>query len=218
MFTGLVETVGRVRDIRKGDGVYVLSVISPEISSQVVLGQSIAVSGACLTVSSFTKNSFEVDVTDETMKKTKFSKLKIGQDVNLERALSFSSRLDGHIVNGHVDGVAEMVDKKKLGSSWWATFRVPGDIEKYIVTKGSVALDGVSLTVAEKDENYISIALIPTTISGTTLKEMTIGDQVNLEVDVIGRYVESLLMAGKTKKDSSQGSVITMASLNEIGW
>lgn len=216
MFTGLVETVGRIDKITKGDGVYVLSVTSPEIASELYLGQSVALSGACLTVCSFNDRAFTVEVTDETMGKTKFATMKPGSEVNLERALCLSSRLDGHMVTGHVDGVVEIVGKKVIGRSWWLTFRVPDHLQKYVVTKGSVCLDGVSLTVAEKRGDKFSIALIPTTIQETTLRTMTVGDRLNLEVDIIARYVESLLGPGSEGNKPLKG--ISMNQLKKMGW
>ncbi len=218
LFTGLIETVGRVSGIRKGDGLYVMSISSKEISSQLRLGQSVAVSGACLTVSSSSEVCFDVDVTQETMDRTRFSEIKVGQKVNLERALSLSSRLDGHIVTGHVDGVAIMTEKRAIGSSIWATFCVPENLLRYVVMKGSIALDGVSLTVAEKDGNLVSVALIPTTISDTNLKNISVGDKVNLEVDIIGRYVESLFGSSREEESLVKNKSITMSMLNEMGW
>ncbi|SMG09864.1 riboflavin synthase [Dethiosulfovibrio salsuginis] len=216
MFTGLVEAVGRIDKITKGDGVYVLSVTSPEIAPELYLGQSVALSGACLTVCSFNDRAFTVEVTDETMGKTKFSTMKPGSEVNLERALCLSSRLDGHMVTGHVDGIAEIVGKKVIGRSWWLTFRVPEHLQKYVVTKGSICLDGVSLTVAEKKDCKFSIALIPTTIGETTLRTATVGDRLNLEVDIIARYVESLLGPGSEGNNPLKG--ISMNQLKEMGW
>lgn len=218
LFTGLIEAIGRVNGIRKGNGLYVMSVSSTEISPQVRLGQSVAVSGACLTVSSFSEACFDVDLTQETMERTRFSEVKVGQQVNLERALSLSSRLDGHIVTGHVDGVAIMTEKRSIGSSIWATFCVPENLLRYVVMKGSIALDGVSLTVAEKDGSLVSVALIPTTISGTTLKNISVGDKVNLEVDIIGRYVESLFGSSGEGDTVVKNKGITMSMLNEMGW
>lgn len=218
MFTGLIEAVGKVRSIRRGDGLYVMSISSPELSPQVRLGQSVAVSGACLTVSSVAEVSFDADVTYETMERTRFARLKVGQGVNLERALSLSSRLDGHIVTGHVDGVAIMTEKRAIGSSLWATFSVPENLLRYVATKGSIALDGVSLTVAEKNRDRVSVALIPTTIAETTLKDISVGDRVNLEVDIIGRYVESLFISMGTDSDVAENRGITMSMLNKMGW
>ena len=217
MFTGLVEAVGKIDKIAKGDGVYLLSVTSPEIASELYLGQSVALSGACLTVCSFNDRSFTVEVTDETMRKTKFSTMKPGSEINLERALRLSSRLDGHLVTGHVDGVVEVVGKKITGRSWWLGLRIPDNLQKYVATKGSVCLDGVSLTVAEKDGDRIWIALIPTTIQGTTLKNIAVGDFLNLEVDVVARYVESLLASDQEQRKSNKDS-LSMVRLREMGW
>nr|WP_321503631.1 riboflavin synthase [uncultured Dethiosulfovibrio sp.] len=216
MFTGLIEAVGKIDKIAKGDGVYLLSVISSEVAPELYLGQSVALSGACLTVCSFDDRAFTVEVTDETMSKTKFATMKPGSEVNLERALCLSSRLDGHMVTGHVDGVAEIVGKKVIGRSWWLTFKAPSNLQKYVVTKGSICLDGVSLTVAEKRDDNFSIALIPTTIRETTLRTVTVGDRLNLEVDIIARYVESLLGLGNEGNKSLRG--LSMDQLKEMGW
>lgn len=216
LFTGLVEASGLIKKITRGDRIYSLSIISPEFVSRLVYGQSVSVSGACLTVSGLGKGCFEADVTSETMERTRFSSICPGERVNLERALTLSSRLDGHIVTGHVDGVAKVVKKRAEGKSEWMTFSIPMDLAKYVVHKGSVALDGISLTVAEIRENLISVALIPTTLVETTLGDISVGREVNLEVDVLGRYVERLLSISDTASRTETG--LTVNRLHEMGW
>lgn len=214
MFTGLVEAIGLIVKVGRGGGISALSIESSEIASKLSYGQSVSVSGACLTVSGLHGDCFEVHMTSETMERTRFSSLSPGDRVNLERALTLSSRLDGHIVTGHVDGVARAVQKKSDGKSARMTFSIPKDLTRYVVRKGSVALDGVSLTVAEINENLLSIAVIPATLRDTTLGSLSVGSEVNLEVDILGRYMERFL----SDSAASRPAALTAERLHEMGW
>ena len=190
MFTGIVEERGVVREV----GTTRLSIGCRTVTSDATQGASIAVNGACLTVVERSDEHLAFDVSEETLRRTSFSRLRAGDPVNLERPLTLSSRLGGHLVQGHVDGVGEVVaiDLADDGSSW-ITVRAPERVARYLVDKGSVCVDGVSLTVASRDGTTFGVALIPHTLEVTTLGTAEVGDPLNLEADVIAKYVEALL-------------------------
>jgi riboflavin synthase len=202
MFTGIVEDLGIVKNInrKKKDVVYTFQVGNMKLKD-VVLGESIAVNGTCLTVTSLGKKTFTVDASHETLAKTNLGKLKVGKTVNLERALKAGDKLGGHIVNGHVDGVGKVKSRAKKGESYEFTFIAPKNLSKYIVEKGSVAIDGVSLTVNSVKGNDFVVNIIPFTQTATTFGSLRKGSSVNIECDIIGKYVEKFLM-GKNSKDS----------------
>lgn len=190
MFTGIVEERGVVREV----GTTRLSIGCRTVTSDATEGASIAVNGACLTVVERSDEHLAFDVSQETLRRTSFSRLQAGDPVNLERPLTLSSRLGGHLVQGHVDGVGEVVaiDLADDGSSWMSV-RAPERVARYLVDKGSVCVDGVSLTVASRNGTTFGVALIPHTLEVTTLGTAEVGDPLNLEVDVIAKYVEALL-------------------------
>ena len=190
MFTGIVEETGEVLDITEtAEGKRLrLSTTFDGLS----VGQSISVSGACLTVEEFDEDSFEVFTATETLEKTYLGELAVGDVVNLERALPADGRFDGHFVQGHVDATATVTDIERLGDDWEFTFALPADLAPYVVDKGSITVDGISLTVAAQDGEEFAVAIIPETYNITTLSEKSVGDPVHLEVDVIAKYVESL--------------------------
>ena len=190
MFTGIVEERGVVREV----GTTRLSIGCRTVTSDATEGASIAVNGACLTVVERSDEHLAFDVSEETLRRTSFSRLRAGDPVNLERPLTLSSRLGGHLVQGHVDGVGEVVaiDLADDGSSW-ITVRAPERVARYLVDKGSVCVDGVSLTVASRDGTTFGVALIPHTLEVMTFGIVEVGDPLNLEVDVIAKYVEALL-------------------------
>jgi riboflavin synthase len=198
MFTGLVETLGSITSLKNiGNGIRLS--LQPSTSFELNTGDSVSVNGVCLTV---TKQDSDVsfDVSPETMKSTNLGELKVSDKVNLERALRLSDRLGGHIVTGHVDDVGKIINKKPVGEYTFYTFEAPPEILKYTVKKGSIAIDGISLTVIELDNRSFSVAIIPHTLTATNLGSKGIGDKVNLEVDIMGKYVEKLL--GKENSDS----------------
>ena len=189
MFTGLVETTGSVVLFRRRGEYYELSIRSEAIGGTLEPGHSVAVSGACLTVSSRKGILFTADVLPETVKKTKFSILRPGGRVNLERALSAQGRFDGHMVTGHIDGTA-VVEKISRGPEGHIlTLRIPDELGVLVVPRGSIAVDGVSLTVAEFSSGLCRISIIPTTLKETTLGELQTGEKVNIETDILGKYV-----------------------------
>ncbi len=197
MFSGIIEAKGEIQKISlDGDSARITIAAGGLSMDDVTLGDSIACSGACLTVVDFDKSSFSVDVSSETLKLTTIGQLASGSAVNLEKALLVSARLGGHIVTGHVDGVGEVVQKEQLSEYVRFVIEAPSSLSKYIAKKGSVCVDGISLTVNEVDENRFELMIIPHTLSVTTLGQTLVGTQVNLEIDVVARYCERLLDTG----------------------
>lgn len=194
MFTGIIEATGEIDQLQAAGGDWCLKVSSHKLDfSDVKIGDSISVSGVCLTATALSKNSFSADVSNETMACTALGQLTIGDMVNLEKAMLPTTRLGGHIVSGHVDGLAELMSKTSDGRSVRLVYRVPVELAKYIAHKGSVCLDGVSLTVNDVKEDSFDVNIIPHTTEETTIHLYKPGRKVNLEVDVISRYLERLL-------------------------
>jgi riboflavin synthase len=198
MFTGLVAELGRITGLEKGESSAVFTVAAPSLISQIALGDSIAVNGVCLTATSIAGDSFTADVMVQTLAVTSLSQLTVGSPVNLELAALLSTRMGGHMVQGHVDGVATVVGLTP--GEKWAQFdiTVPEKLAKYIVNQGSICLDGVSLTVGEINDsnNVVTVWLIPETLERTNLATKQPGDLINVEVDVLAKYVERLLAKG----------------------
>lgn len=192
MFTGLVETKGLIDSFKKNEDGMILR-LNHNNSFEVSINDSVSCNGVCLTVVRTDKNSFEVQLVNETLDRTTAEFWKEKDELNLERALLPSTRMGGHFVQGHVDCVTKILKIKHFDKSSTWTFKMNDDIEKYIVEKGSIALNGVSLTVASKDKNSFDVALIPHTIELTTFGNLTIGDSVNVEVDILGKYIENFL-------------------------
>ncbi|MFT4923757.1 MAG: riboflavin synthase [Haloarculaceae archaeon] len=191
MFTGIVEETGEVLAVEDDEDGRRLRVGTT--FDGLSEGQSISVSGACLTVEDYGEDWFSLFLADETLDRTYLGSLAVGDEVNLERALPADGRLDGHFVQGHVDATAELLEYEQVGEDWTYAFSVPPELERYVVEKGSIALDGISLTVADCEDETFSVAVIPETYDLTTLSEKSVGDPVHLEVDVIAKYVENLL-------------------------
>lgn len=196
IFTGIVEEIGKIIKLEPGSQSYRIGVEADRVLSDIKLGDSIAVNGVCLTVVDFSSRSFKADVMPETVGKTGIGSLKPGDPVNLERALRLSDRLGGHLVQGHVDAVGRIVQKERLDIATILRVNAPASLLKYVVPKGSIAIDGVSLTVIDVLEDSFSVSLIPHTAHQTVLGSKHPGDPVNLESDIIGRYVERLLTPG----------------------
>lgn len=203
MFTGLIEDVGKVYrwQMHKGAGILTLGTHLP--LGKMELGSSIAVNGTCLTVVDKAKGRFTLDVSPETLERTSLGKLRRGEPVNLERPLRLSDRLGGHLVTGHVDGVGITREIKKRGQFIFFSFQVPMSIDPLLVPKGSVAVDGISLTVNDCEKQRFSVAIIPHTLRRTNLLGRKVGDKVNIEADIIGKYVQRLLESGRQNKDTS---------------
>jgi riboflavin synthase len=191
MFTGIVEETGEIAEVTADDGGRRLRITAS--FDGLTQGQSISVSGACLTVEEYGEGWFDVFLAAETLEKTYLGELSVGDGVNLERALPADGRFDGHFVQGHVDGTAEIVERRQVGEDWEFVLSLPDSLGPYVVEKGSVAVDGISLTVAALHDGEFSIAIIPETYDVTTLSRRSVGDPVHLEVDVVAKYVESLV-------------------------
>jgi len=198
MFTGLIAELGRITAVEKGESSAVFTIAAPSLISQIALGDSVAVNGVCLTATSIAGDSFTADVMVQTLAVTSLSQLSVGSPVNLELAALLNTRMGGHMVQGHVDGVATVVGLTP--GEKWAQFEitVPEKLAKYIVNQGSICLDGVSLTVGEINDsnNVVTVWLIPETLERTNLSTKKSGDLINVEVDVLAKYVERLLAKG----------------------
>jgi riboflavin synthase len=199
MFTGIIENTGKVSRIEHRGQEKRLTLELPPHLTELQLGDSININGVCLTVVQKNEQRIELDLSLETLQKTALRELKEGDQVNLERALRLSDRLGGHIVTGHVDGIGEIVEKKEERDFLRLSIRVPESVSRYVVQKGSIAIDGISLTVNEYQEGEIQVTLIPYTIKKTTLVQKRVGDRVNLEGDILGKYVENFLNRGEKK-------------------
>lgn len=205
MFTGIIEEKGMVSDVKKGSVSSQITIRADIVAEDIHLGDSIAVNGVCLTASSISEKSFTADVMAETLRKSNLGNLCKGDSVNLERAMLMGGRFGGHIVSGHTDGTGIIKSMKREENAVWVTVEPSKELMRYIIKKGSVALDGISLTVALTDEKTFSVSVIPHTGSETTLLEKKPGDMINIECDVIGKYVEKMLSAASDENDKSGG-------------
>ena len=215
MFTGIVEELGTVKKIKKGANSAVFTIEAEKILDDLKIGDSVAVNGICLTVTACLKDGFTADVMHETLNCSALIQLSPGQHVNLERAMPANGRFGGHIVAGHVDGTGKITEVRRDDNAVWYTIQASPDIMKYIVIKGSVTIDGISLTVAKVSETDFSISAIPHTVKITVLGDRKEGDIVNLETDIIGKYVEKLIIPVKEQPVKSN---ITRDFLNKYGF
>lgn len=213
MFTGLIEEVGKVKSIFKENNGLRITISTNKILDDIKIDDSVAVNGTCLTVVAFDKISFTVQAVKESVSLTTLQFMKTGALVNTERALRLDSRLGGHIVQGHVDGVGEVTKIINNGLSIDYFIKVDTSLEKYIIKKGSITLDGVSLTVTDIKNNIISVSIIPHTVKNTIIESWKIGSKINIETDVLGRYIEKLL-TGKIDTNSN----LTLDRLSELGY
>ena len=193
MFTGIIKEIGIVRENIREAGKVILGIKSEKVINELDIGSSVSIDGACQTVVKVSGNMFYVEVVQETLKKTTLGSLNVGKRVNLESSITLSEGLSGHIVLGHVDGIGTIIDIKNLDGSKIYSICVPENISEYFVEIGSIAVDGISLTIAELRENIVEISIIPFTEKNTTIGEKKIGDKVNIEVDIIGKYVKKFL-------------------------
>jgi riboflavin synthase len=194
MFTGIVEETGRITDFTRGAAAWSLQVAARVVLENLALGDSIAVNGCCLTVARFDETHLWFDVLEETRRLTNFQTLGAGAAVNLERSLRFDGKVGGHFVSGHIDGVGKIDVFEQRGNDYFLTVHAPAGSGRYLIHKGSIAIDGISLTVAETEGDRLSVWLIPTTLAVTNLSSKKLGDAVNLEFDLLGKYVEKLLL------------------------
>ena len=215
MFTGITEQVGQIESLEHTPDGGRLRIsfhgtatpgsapeIDPAIAASTKLGDSISVNGCCLTVVEFSADHFTADLSGETLRRTNFGEKKPGHLVNLERPLSAGARLGGHFMQGHVDGIGRVTRLVPEGENWWLAVRVPQDLRRYVAEKGSIALDGISLTVARWHDGVADIAIIPFTYAHTNVRSMSVNDAINIETDILAKYVESLLQNEKSQPTS----------------
>jgi len=217
MFTGIIEEVGVLEELTTGDGFGVMKVKCNKVLEDTKIGDSIATNGVCLTVKEMDTLSFKADVMGETLAKSNLGSLKIGDKLNLERALRFSDRLGGHIVSGHIDGIGEIVSIKEERNGTWFTISASKDVLRYIIYKGSIGIDGMSLTVAYVDNEVFKVSVIPHTLENTILFSKKINSKVNLECDLVGKYIEKLFTP-KDENEEIKKSNITMDFLKNSGF
>ena len=214
MFTGLIEELGRVEKMgRKGTSLH-LAIRASTVLRDMRIGDSLAINGVCLTVTDFSSESFSVDVVPETLSRTTLSRLRVNEKVNLERAVKADDRLGGHLITGHIDGIGRIKERRKQKDSLALRINVSRELTKYIIPQGSLAVDGISLTVVESHAHSFTVAIIPHTARVTTLKFKTTGSHVNIEVDSLSKYVEKLMKAQESYKKSK----ITTNLLAERGF
>jgi riboflavin synthase len=216
MFTGIIEATGKLTELTQNQGDLTVRVSSPNLDmGDVQLGDSIATNGVCLTVIEKFSDGFRADVSNETLKLTQFAQYKLGQTVNLEKALQPISRLGGHLVSGHIDGIATVVaiSPNARATEYW--LEAPSELMKYIPYKGSVAIDGISLTVNEIKDCQFKLTIVPHTAQETTIAEFKVGSKINLEVDQIARYLERLVLGAQ---EPAQSSTLTMNLLANAGF
>lgn len=211
MFTGIIQDVGRLLRASQCGAGKKLTIGTALDAKNFELGESIAVNGVCLTATSVEQGAFSADASPETLNRSNLDGLKPGDPVNIERALRLGDRLGGHFVLGHVDAAVELISKRNAGSFWEFAFALPREMKKYAVSKGSVALDGASLTIASLSDDAFTVAVIPHTLDKTNLRAKKIGDKINFEADVLGKYVEKLL-------DKSHEGKVTMDLLARSGF
>lgn len=203
MFTGIIEEIGTIKNIKRGSASAVLTIAAATVLEDVHLGDSIAVNGVCLTVTSFGKNQFTADVMHETLNRSSLGALRPGSHVNLERAMRADGRFGGHIVSGHIDGTGTIADISRDDNAIWYTIKTPPELMRFIIEKGSITIDGISLTVATEQTDRFQVSIIPHTAAKTILSEKKNGDVVNLENDCVGKYVAKLL---QPYQGNSEGS------------
>ena len=218
MFTGLIECKGKIKEINRVRGDMVL-VIAPLFDpSDCRVGDSISVNGVCLTVTSLEEGRLKMDVSEETVSRSTMGLLRPGDEVNLERALRLADRLGGHLVSGHVDGIGKILKKEQKQKSWLFRIGIDENLGRYTIEKGSIAVDGISLTINDCQDTYFEVNIIPQTAQETTLLRKKIGDSVNIETDLIGKYVEKLLSKDKLSDQQVKSSAINEDMLRKFGF
>lgn len=215
MFTGIIEEVGQIAQIKKQGEFAVVTIKAKKVLTDVQLGDSIAVNGVCLTVTSFTKEQFTADVMSETLKRTSLGELSLNSPVNLERAMAANGRFGGHIVSGHIDGTGTVAEITPADNSTWYRIKTSPKLMRYIIEKGSITIDGISLTVVDCDAESFRVSIIPHTIKETNLGSKKIGSLVNLENDIVGKYIEQFLLK---KEPENQPSKLTVDFLKNAGF
>ena len=215
MFTGLIQEVGRVKQITNLVGGRRISITTSRLASELATNDSVAVNGVCQTVIERAGDVFRFEAVEETLRKTTLGELKESEEVNLELPMRLNDRVGGHLVQGHIDGVGSVKTVKKLTNSWLITVEIPREFTRYVIPVGSIAIDGVSLTVASMHGYEIAVSIIPHTMRNTTFERLRAGSRVNLEFDVLGKYVERLMRGEEALEGSEQ---ITMEKLRTWGY
>lgn len=218
MFTGIVEEVGTIRSLQMRGNSGSISIVANKVLEGTQIGDSIAVNGICLTVTSLLSDGFTADVMAETVRRSGLDQAKMGDSVNLERAMAADGRFGGHIVSGHIDGTGVIREYRREENAVWVTIATSPEILSLIVEKGSICIDGISLTVATVSEHSFQVSIIPHTAEETTLIRKHTGDVVNLENDVVGKYVQRLLEGASLKTQAKAKSTLTMETLQELGF
>jgi riboflavin synthase len=214
MFTGIIEEVGKIRAVNAAGQGGKITVAAKNVTDGVKLGESIAINGVCLTVIEFDSRSLAFDISAETLALTTLGRLRPGMPVNLERSLAVGGRLGGHIVQGHVDGRGEFLSRRVVGDGVVIRFGYPSELGRYICLKGSIAVEGISLTVSGLDAGWFEVAIIPHTLKMTNLGSLESGDPINLEVDIVAKYIERLVQG----ESSAQKPKLTMENLRDLGY
>lgn len=214
MFTGIVEEIGKIEKISPIQGGYSIKIKSRKIIEDLAVNDSVSIDGVCLTATKIENPFFDADAVGATLEKTTFKNLKDDSSVNLERSLKLSDRLGGHLVQGHVNGIGSISEIRKLGENYLVKVIIPEELEKYLIKEGSIAINGISLTIADLIKNEISISVIPHTWRNTTFKDKKVNDEVNVEIDILAKYVEKLLIGTDAKLNSS----ITESWLKQLGY
>lgn len=218
MFTGLIEGTGKIKDARLSGGDMNISIIPLFDMADCRIGDSVAVNGVCLTVTEMNDGLIMMYASEETTSRTTIGSLRQGAEVNLERALRFSDRLGGHIVSGHVDGIGKIKEKKQVKQSWLIGVSIDEKLSRYTIEKGSITIDGISLTINVCQKGYFEVNIIPETASSTTLLKKKVGDMVNIETDLIAKYIEKLFIKERAAENNNASSSINMEMLEQFGF
>ena len=214
MFTGIIEEIGTIEKVSPISGGMRLTIRAKEIIEDIAVNDSICIDGVCLTATRVNHNSFQVDAVGATLDKSTFNRIKADALVNLERSVRLSDRLGGHLVQGHVNGIGTISEIKKLGENYLVKIIIPEELERYLIKEGSIAINGISLTIADLNSNEISISVIPHTWQNTNLKDKKVNEKVNVEIDILAKYVEKLL----AKNNNNPEKNITEGWLKELGY
>jgi riboflavin synthase len=218
MFTGLVEGIGKVKETNRVREDMRLTIVPPFDMSDCQIGDSISVNGVCLSITGIKEGGFRMDVSGETISRSTMGQLKPGDEVNLERALRLTDRLGGHLVSGHVDGIGKILKKEQKQRSWLLRIGIDEALGKYTIEKGSIAVDGISLTITDCQDRYFEVNIIPQTAQETTILRKKVGDLVNIETDMIGKYVERFFLKDRLSEQEKGSSVIDREMLKKYGF
>jgi riboflavin synthase len=217
LFTGIIEEIGSINELRVLSEGAVISLSAKQVLSGLKIGDSVCVNGVCLTATSIGTDRFLCDVSSETFRRSNLNRARVGEKVNLERSMAADGRFGGHFVQGHVDDIGRFIAKTASGDGFEMSFSFPRSLERYLVYKGSIAINGISLTISSLENNSFSVSVIPHTFNSTNLKQVTIGDPVNLEVDILGKYFERYIQLGLTQSQKTEPG-LTELYLKEQGF